>query len=160
MQHESTLSSSAFGREFVKTLTMNANKCLRSFLLLCALIVVLQLFHGLSPTSSAASKENSEQASKELFIFARFHALPGQERGVEDALRKIIAPTRQQEPGCLEIHIFRSIKDARLFYIHSRWVDGAAFDHHITQPYIKQFAEDVQPLVDHKLDTTRATVIE
>jgi quinol monooxygenase YgiN len=141
---------------------MNTNKCLRFCFLLGAVIVVLQLFSGLSPAGSTTSKEDSQKPSNEqqLFIFARFHALAGQEKGVEDALRKIIAPTRQQEPGCLEIHIFRSIKDARLFYIHSRWVDEAAFDHHISQPYIKQFAEEVEPLVDHKLDTTRASVIE
>ena len=141
---------------------MNTKKCLRFCFLLGAVIGVLQLFSGLSPAGAMTSKEDSPKPSNErqLFIFARLHALPGQEKGVENALRKIIAPTRQQEPGCLEIHIFRSIKDARLFYIHSRWVDEAAFDHHINQPYIKQFAEEVEPLVDHKLDTTRATVIE
>ena len=141
---------------------MNTNKCLRFSFLLGALIFVSQLFQGSSPVGSTMPKEDSQKSNNErqLFIFARFHALPGQEKGVEDALRKIIAPTRQQEPGCLEIHIFRSIKDARLFYIHSRWVDEAAFDHHISQPYIKQFAQEVEPLVDHKLDTTRTTVIE
>jgi quinol monooxygenase YgiN len=141
---------------------MNTNKCLRFCFLLGTVIVVSQLFTGLSQADSTTPKEDSQKPNNErqLFVFARFHALPGQEKGVEDALRKIIAPTRQQEPGCLEIHIFRSIKDARLFYIHSRWVDEAAFDHHISQPYIKQFAEEVEPLVDHKLDTTRATVIE
>jgi quinol monooxygenase YgiN len=141
---------------------MNTNKDLRFCFFLGALIVVSQLFLGLLPAGSTTSKADSQKPSneRELFIFARLHALPGQEKGVEDALHKIIAPTRQQEPGCLEIHIFRSIKDARLFYIHSRWVDEAAFDHHISQPYIKQFAEEVEPLVDHKLDTTRASVIE
>jgi quinol monooxygenase YgiN len=149
-------------KEFVGRLFMNTSKCLRFCFLLGAVLVVSQLFSGLSPAGSTTSKEDSQKPSNErqLFIFARFHALLGQEKGVEDALRKIVAPTRQQEPGCLEIHIFRSIKDARLFYIHSRWVDEAAFDHHISQPYIKQFAEEVEPLVDHKLDTTRATVIE
>jgi len=68
----------------------------------------------------------------ELFISARFHALQGQETGVETALRKVIAPTRQEQ-GCLSIHAFRSIRDARLFYIHSRWVDEAAFDNHVSQ---------------------------
>jgi quinol monooxygenase YgiN len=95
----------------------------------------------------------------EVFIFARFHARPGKETGVEAALRKVIAPTRQ-EPGCLSIHTFRSIRDARLFYIHSRWVDEAAFDNHVRQPYTKQFVEEVQPFVDHELDTTRASLIE
>jgi quinol monooxygenase YgiN len=95
----------------------------------------------------------------ELFIFARFHACPGQETGVEIALRKVIAPTRQ-ERGCFSIHAFRSIRDARLFYVHSRWVDEASFDNHVSQPYTKQFVEEVEPLVDHELDTTRANLIE
>jgi len=82
----------------------------------------------------------------ELFIFARFHARPGQETGVDAALRKVISPTRQQ-PGCLSIYAFRSIRDARLFYIHSRWVDEAAFDNHVGQPHTNQFVEEVQPLV-------------
>jgi quinol monooxygenase YgiN len=95
----------------------------------------------------------------ELFIFARFHARPGQEPEVESALRKVIAPTRQ-EPGCVSIHAFRSIRDARLFYIHSRWVDEAAFDNHDRQLYTVQFVEQMQPLVDHELDTTRAALIQ
>jgi quinol monooxygenase YgiN len=39
----------------------------------------------------------------ELFIFARFHARPGHEATVAEALREVIAPTRG-EPGCLAIH--------------------------------------------------------
>ena len=95
----------------------------------------------------------------ELFIFARFHARTGQETGVETALRKVIAPTRQ-EPGCVSIDMFRSIRDTRLFYIHARWVDETAFDHHVDQPHTVQFVEEVQPLIDHELDTTRANLIE
>jgi quinol monooxygenase YgiN len=95
----------------------------------------------------------------ELFIFARFHARPGRDTGVESALRKVIARTRQ-EPGCVSIHAFRSIGDARLFYIHSRWVDETTFDHHVDQPHTVQFVEEVQPLIDHELDTTRANLIE
>ena len=95
----------------------------------------------------------------ELFIFARFHARTGQETRVETVLRKVIAPTRQ-EPGCVNIHAFRSIRDERLFYIHSRWVDEAAFDNHVSQPHTVKFAEEVQPLIDHALETTRADLID
>ena len=95
----------------------------------------------------------------ELFIFARFHARPGQETGVGAALRKLLAPTRQ-EPGCLSIQAFRSIRDEHLFYIHSRWVDEAAFDDDVSQPYTKQFVEEVQPLIDHEFDTTRANLVD
>jgi quinol monooxygenase YgiN len=55
-----------------------------------------------------------------LFIVARFPARPGHERSVADALRDVLAPSRE-EPGCLSIHAFRSIRDAQLFYVHSRW---------------------------------------
>ena len=95
----------------------------------------------------------------ELFIFARFYARPDQEDSVEAALHKVIAPTRQ-EAGCLSINAFRSIRDARLFYIHSRWVNEAAFDNHVSQPHTQQFVEEVRPLIDHPLDTTRAEIID
>ena len=95
----------------------------------------------------------------ELFIFARFHARPGDENGVEKALRDVIAPTRK-EPGCLSIHAFRSVRDSRLFYIHSRWVDEAAFDNHVGQPHTVRFVEEVQPLIDHALDTVRSNLLE
>jgi hypothetical protein len=39
-------------------------------------------------------------------------------------------------------------------------VDETAFDHHIDQLHTVQFIEEVQPLIDHELDTTRANLIE
>lgn len=91
----------------------------------------------------------------ELFIFGRFQARPGDERAVEEALRDVIGPSRE-EAGCLSIQAFRSTRDRRLFYIHSRWVDEAAFDHHATLPHTVRFIERVQALIDHPLDVTRA----
>ena len=94
----------------------------------------------------------------ELFIFARFHARPGQESAVAEALRDVVAPSRA-EPGCLDIHAFRSTRDGRLFYIHSRWKDEVAFELHATLPHTVRFLERVAPLIDHALDVTRAEVI-
>lgn len=94
----------------------------------------------------------------ELFIFARFHARPGQESAVEETLRAVVKPSRE-EAGCLGIQAFRSTRDPRLFYIHSRWVDEAAFDHHADRPHTVLFAERVQPLIDHPLEVTRAKLI-
>ena len=91
----------------------------------------------------------------ELFIFARFHARPGQEAAVEAALREVVPPSRD-EPGCLGIHAFRSTRDARLFYIHSRWKDEAAFETHAGLPHTIRFIARVEPLLDHALDVTRA----
>ena len=95
----------------------------------------------------------------ELFIFARFHARAGQESAVADALGDVVGPTRE-EPGCLSIHAFRATGDRRLFYIHSRWRDEAAFDEHSGLPHTVRFVERVAPLLDHALDVTRTERID
>ena len=79
------------------------------------------------------------------------------ERGMdpEEALRDVVAPSRE-EAGCVSIQAFRSTRDPRLFYIHSRWIDEAAFEHHATLPHTVRFIERVQALIDHPLDVTRA----
>ena len=94
----------------------------------------------------------------ELCIFARFHARAGEEEAVAAALRDVVGSTRE-EPGCLGIHAFRSTRDGALFYIHSRWKDEAAFDHHAGLPHTVRFIERVQALIDHPLDVMRAMQI-
>lgn len=95
----------------------------------------------------------------ELFIFARFRAREGQEGAVAATLRDVLGPTGD-EPGCLAIQHFRCIRDPRLFYVHSRWVDEAAFETHAGLPHTVRFLERVQKLIDHPLDVTRARPIE
>jgi quinol monooxygenase YgiN len=56
---------------------------------------------------------------------------------------------------CRSIHAFRSLRDARLFYIHSRWEDERAFERHATLPHTRRFIERVETLVDHPLDVAR-----
>jgi quinol monooxygenase YgiN len=102
---------------------------------------------------------SDEQADElEMYFFARFHARPGNERAVADALLAVLAPSRE-EPGCLSIHAFRSVHDPRLFYIHSRWKDEEAFEIHAGLSHTVRFIERVEPLIDHPLDTTRAEKI-
>ena len=95
----------------------------------------------------------------EVFIFARFHARRGNESAVAQALLDVVAPSRE-EPGCLSIHAFRSTRDPRLFYIHSRWQDEAAFENHAGLPHTVRFVGTVEPLIDHPLDVTRAERID
>ncbi len=90
----------------------------------------------------------------ELFIFARFHARPGNEAAVAEAILEGVAPT-SQEPGCLSVQAFRSIRDPLLFYIHSRWKDEAAFELHADLPHTVRLLERVGPLIDHPLDVNR-----
>ena len=91
----------------------------------------------------------------QLFIFARFHAHPGNEGAVAEALLEVIVPTRA-EAGCLSIHAFQSVRDSQLFYIHSRWKDEAAFDYHAGLPHTRRFIQRVEPLIEGPLDVTRA----
>src|SRR5208337_2201088 len=76
----------------------------------------------------------------ELFTFVRFHVRAGQERALEEALREIVPATRE-EAGCLEIHAFRSLRDAQLFYIHSRWKNEEEFELHASLPHTVKFLE-------------------
>jgi len=95
----------------------------------------------------------------ELTIFARLYALEGQEQAVIAAMRRIAGPTRE-EPGCLELHYYRSIQDPRLFHIWSRWVDEAAFNRHAELPHTVRFVEEVEKVIDAPLKVARTRVIE
>jgi quinol monooxygenase YgiN len=95
---------------------------------------------------------------EELDIIARFHARPGCENGVEAALRAVSAPTRA-EAGCIGYQVVRGMRDPSLFFIHSRWKDEAAFEHHATLPHTMKFLAAVELLIDHPLDVARTREI-
>ena len=84
----------------------------------------------------------------DVFIFARFHAAPGKRVAVREAMHRVQGPTRL-EPGCLGYGAFQSLRDPDEFYIHSRWKDQAAFDHHAGLPHTVRFVAEVEPLLDH-----------
>ena len=94
----------------------------------------------------------------ELFIFGRFHARAGEEAALAQALDEVLGPTRA-EPGCLSIHTFRSIRNPRLFYIHSRWTGEDAFEIHASLPHTVRFLERAEALVDQPLEVTRAELM-
>ena len=103
------------------------------------------------------SRENTQR--KELFIFARFHAREGQQGELEAAIREEI-PQARAEPGCLAIDAFRSTRDPRLFFIHSRWTNETAFDIHSELPHTVHFINRVEPLIEHALDVNRTRRLE
>jgi quinol monooxygenase YgiN len=95
----------------------------------------------------------------DLTIFARFHARPGQARAVEAALREV-APQSRAEHGCLGIEAHRGAQDPDVFFIHSRWRNSAAFEHHAQLPHTLKFLEVMAPLVDHELKVERARPLD
>ncbi|HEV2301721.1 MAG TPA: antibiotic biosynthesis monooxygenase [Stellaceae bacterium] len=65
----------------------------------------------------------------------------------------------QAEPGCVIMGAFRATGDPRLFHVHSRWHDEAAFERHATMPHTVRFIETVEGLVDQPIGVTRAEAI-
>ena len=94
----------------------------------------------------------------EQYTFVRFLARAGEENAVEEALREVMVPTRE-EPGCINIHLFRSVREPRLFYIHSKWVDEAAFQKHAELPHTKRFLQRVDALLEEPRQVARTEMI-
>jgi len=131
------------------------------FALTCSLLLLIAV-PNIAQNSGDHGKPNAsavtESKQMEITIFARFHAFEGKEEAVASELRDAVTRVRG-EPGCLGIEVYRSVRDPRLFWLHSRWVDEAAFDKHVERPETNQFVERVQRLIDHPFDVTRTRVL-
>jgi quinol monooxygenase YgiN len=95
-----------------------------------------------------------QETVAERYAFVRLHAREGQEAAVEEALREVMAASREEE-RCLDFHIFRSIRDRRLFFIHSRWANDEAFAVHAEFAHTKRFLERVDALLDEPREVAR-----
>ena len=98
--------------------------------------------------------EAHREGNVEQDVFVRLHAREGEEGGVEEALREVAGPSRE-EGGCLSFQMFRSVRDRRLFYIHSRWADEAAFQRHAELEHTLRFLKRVDALLDEARSVTR-----
>jgi quinol monooxygenase YgiN len=92
------------------------------------------------------------------FVFVKLHARAGEEKAVEEALREVMVPSRG-EAGCIDFHLFRSMRDPRLFFIHSRWTDEAAFQKHAELPHTEHFLKKVDALLDQAREVARTAMI-
>jgi quinol monooxygenase YgiN len=90
----------------------------------------------------------------ELYIFGRFLVRDGQEDAFEAALEEVVTLTRG-EAGCLEVHGYRSVRNARLYYLHSRWKDVETFELHAKLPHTENFLERVEKLLEEPRDVKR-----
>jgi quinol monooxygenase YgiN len=102
--------------------------------------------------------ERTKIGPPDLFIFARLHARAGHEDALAGALRDVHGPT-SLEPECLLHQIYRSVRDTRLYYVHTLWKNEAAFEKHVELPHTVHFAQRVEKLIDHPLEVTRAKQI-
>jgi quinol monooxygenase YgiN len=89
-----------------------------------------------------------------LDVFVRFEAKPGKQDQLREELTLLLEPTRA-EPGCTGIHLYESTRDHPTFFIHSNWIDDAAFDAHAKLSHMKRFLGLVNELITHPLDAIR-----
>jgi quinol monooxygenase YgiN len=85
----------------------------------------------------------------------RFEPQPGKEAAFRGELLKVLEPSRQ-EPGCLGMEIFESVREPVTFAIHSEWVDEAAFDRHAELPHTVRFIQAAEELLTHSVQGLRA----
>jgi quinol monooxygenase YgiN len=90
----------------------------------------------------------------ELYIFGRFEVRAGEEHAFEAALRDVVEATRA-EAGCTEVHGYRSVRNARVYYLHSRWKDVEVFEAHAKLPHTVHFLERVEGLLEKAREVVR-----
>ena len=91
-------------------------------------------------------------------FLVRFEPLPGKADEFRDLLEQIIPLTRG-ETGCLALHAFESVREPRLFAIHSEWTDEAAFNLHAEMPHTVRFVQAAEKLLSHHIEGLRLNEI-
>ncbi|HTB92583.1 MAG TPA: antibiotic biosynthesis monooxygenase [Candidatus Sulfotelmatobacter sp.] len=94
----------------------------------------------------------------ELYIFGKFLVLEGKENAFEEALGDVVTATRA-EAGCTEVHGYRGVRNARVYYLHSRWRDVEVFELHAKLPHTERFLEVVEKLLEEPRDVKRCVRI-
>jgi quinol monooxygenase YgiN len=75
-----------------------------------------------------------------------------------EQLLLVVGPTRA-EKGCLSIRVLESVRETRVFAIHSEWVDEAAFDLHAKMPYTLRFVDAAEKLTGQPVKGLRSREI-
>ena len=84
-------------------------------------------------------------------FIVRFEPRPGKAGEFRQELIRVLPQTRA-EPGCLSIRAFESVREPRVFAIHSEWVDESAFELHATLPHTVRFIEAAARLLTHPVE--------
>ena len=83
----------------------------------------------------------------------------GDREAVAEMLRALTVGSRA-EPGCVRIHIYESTRGPLVYFIHSEWIDEAAFDAHAELPHTRRFVGAVVDLITNPLQAVRTKQID
>ena len=78
---------------------------------------------------------------------------------VKDRLLNLVKMTRR-ETGNVNYDLHVSDTDSSLFIIYENWKDQAAFDNHISQPYLKDFLAEQDELLECPLDVKICKIVK
>ena len=82
---------------------------------------------------------------KIITVIATFHARPGKEAELRQALVNLVSPTRL-ETGCINYDLHASPDDPGKFLFHENWTSKAHLDEHLASAHIKALLPRVDEL--------------
>jgi len=90
----------------------------------------------------------------EVTVVARIKARPNAAARVRAEALKLIAPTRNDDEGCLQYELYQDNSDPALFYFLEKWRSDSLLDKHLETPHLRAFVDAVEGLVS-EMDVNR-----
>jgi quinol monooxygenase YgiN len=87
-------------------------------------------------------------------FIVRFEPRLAEASAFREELLRVVRPSRQ-EPGCVRIEVFESVRQPPIFAIHSEWIDEAAFELHPKLPHTTRFLAAAERLLGHSIEGLR-----
>ncbi|GAA1003627.1 hypothetical protein Aple_004280 [Acrocarpospora pleiomorpha] len=91
-----------------------------------------------APAEHALAEGMPVPPSGALFVQIKLQARPGRTEAAEQAIEKIITPTRAN-PDCLEFRVLRYRDDPRAFTLLEHWTSMKATDAHGESDYMADY---------------------
>jgi quinol monooxygenase YgiN len=85
-------------------------------------------------------------ADAPIVVFASFTPKPGQEKEVEQVLRGMVGPTRN-ETGCRRYDLYRAAEGAATFHLFEIYADRPALEAHRATDHYKAYRARIQDLL-------------
>ncbi len=86
-----------------------------------------------------------------IAVVAMFTAKTGKEDALEEALIKLVSPSRK-DVGCISYDLHRNSGDPSGFVFYERWESKELLDQHLAQPHLTAFGEMAEELLDGPAD--------